>query len=74
MKKGTVYSALVVLIIFVFSVSEHLLSKYVGDLLGDQPIYVHLLSIALVVAVLMPVRQVLDKTIERSFGKKKLEF
>jgi hypothetical protein len=73
-KKGTIYSILVALIIFIFSCSEHLLSKYLGDLLGEQPIYIHLISIAVVVAILMPVRKVLDRAIERSFGKKKLEF
>ncbi len=73
-KKGTIYSVLVALIIFIFSCSEHLLSKYLGDLLGEQPIYVHLISIAIVVAILMPVRSRLDRAIERSFGKKKLEF
>jgi hypothetical protein len=73
-KKGTIYSILVALIIFIFSCSEHLLSKYLGDLLGEQPLYIHLISIALVVGILMPVRQRLDRAIERSFGKKKLEF
>jgi CDP-diglyceride synthetase len=73
-KKGTLYSLFVALIIFLFSCSEHLLSKYLGDLLGEQPIYIHLISIAVVVGVLMPVRQRLDRAIDRSFGKKKLEF
>jgi hypothetical protein len=73
-KKGTIYSILVALIIFIFGCSEHLLSKYLGDLLGEQPIYIHLISIAAVVGILMPVRQRLDRAIERSFGRKKLEF
>lgn len=73
-KKTTIYSILVAIIIFLFGCSEHLLSKYLGDLLGEQPIYIHLISIAVVVGVLMPVRQRLDRAIDRSFGKKKLEF
>jgi len=73
-KKGTVYSLLVALIIFVFSCSEHLLSKYLGDLLGEQPIYIHLISIATVVGVLMPVRQRLERAIEGFFATKKVEF
>ena len=73
-KKGTIYSLFVALIIFLFSCSEHLLSKYLGDLLGEQPIYIHLTSIAIVVGVLMPVRQRLDRAIDRFFAKKKLEF
>jgi hypothetical protein len=64
----------VAIIIFVFSCSEHLLSKYLGDLLGEQPIYVHLISIAIVVGVLMPVRRRLERRIEGFFVQKKIEF
>ena len=73
-KRGTIYSILVALIIFIFSCSEHLLSKYLGDLLGEQPIYIHLISIAAVIGVVMPVRKRVDRTIERFFSKKKVEF
>ena len=73
-KKGTIYSSLLALIIFVFSCSEHLLSKYLGDLLGEQPIYIHLISIAIVVGALMPVRTRLEHAIEAFFAKKKVEF
>jgi len=73
-KKGTIYSLLVALIIFIFSCSEHLLSTYLGHILGEQPIYVHLISIAVVVAALMPVRTRLERAIDRFFAKKKIEF
>jgi len=73
-KKTTIYSLIVALIIFIFSCSEHLLSKYLGDLLGEQPIYIHLVSIAIVVGALMPVRQKLERAIEHFFSKKKVEF
>ncbi len=73
-KKTTIYSALVALIVFIFSCSEHFLSKYLGDKLGAQPIYVHLISIGIVVGVLMPVRQRLERGIEKFFTRKKVEF
>ena len=73
-KKGTIYSALVALIIFVFSFSEHLLATYLGHILGEQSIYIHLISIAVVVGALMPVRQQLERAIEGFFARKKLEF
>ena len=73
-KRGTIYSVLVALIIFIFSCSEHLLSKYLGDLLGEQPIYIHLISIGVVVGILMPVRQRIERGIDRFFSRKKLEF
>jgi hypothetical protein len=73
-KKTTVYSALVALVIFVFSLSEHLLSTYIGHLLGEQSFYIHLISIAAVVGTLMPVRQRLERGIEGFFAKKTVEF
>jgi len=73
-KKGTIYSALVALIIFLFSCSEHFLSKYLGDILGEQPMYVHLISIGIVVGVLMPVRRRVEHGIEGLFAQKKVEF
>lgn len=73
-KKGTVYSALVALIVFVFSLSEHLLSTYVGHMLGEQSFYIHLISVAVVVGVLMPVRKRLERAIEGFFAKRTVEF
>ena len=73
-KKATIYSTLVALIIFIFSFSEHLLARYLGHILGEQSIYIHLISIAVVVAALMPVRTRLERAIEGYFAKKKLEF
>jgi hypothetical protein len=73
-KKATIYSALVALVIFVFSLSEHLLSTYVGHMLGEQSFYIHLISIAAVVGVLMPVRQRLEHAIGGFFARKTVEF
>ena len=73
-KKTTIYSILLALIIFVFSLSEHLLSTYVGHILGEQAFYIHLISIAAVVGVLMPARQRLERAIEGFFAKKTVEF
>jgi hypothetical protein len=73
-KKTTIYSSLVAIIIFVFSLSEHFLTKYVGESIGKDSVYIHLISIAVVVAVLMPIRARLERAIERFFTKKKIEF
>jgi hypothetical protein len=73
-KKTTIYSALVALIIFVFSLSEHMLARYVGDFFGEQSMYIHLVSVAIVVGVLMPVRTKLERGIEHFFARKTLEF
>jgi len=73
-KKATIYSALVAILVFVFSLSEHLLATYVGRFFGEHSFFVHLISIMVVIAVLMPVRQRLQRGVERFFGKRKVEF
>jgi hypothetical protein len=73
-KKTTVYSILLAIIVFVFSLSEHLLATYVGQLFGERSFYIHLISVAVVIGVLMPVRQKVERAIERLFSRKTLEF
>jgi CDP-diglyceride synthetase len=73
-KKTTIYSALAALIVFVFSMSEHLLATYVGNFFGEQSIYIHLISVGAVIGIVMPVRKKVEGTIERFFAKKRVEF
>jgi hypothetical protein len=73
-KKTTIYSIFLAIIIFVFSVSEHLLATYVGQMFGEHSFYIHLISVAAVVGVLMPVRQKVERGIERFFARRTVEF
>jgi len=73
-KKTTIYSILLALVIFIFSLSEHMLATYVGGIFGEHSIFIHIISIAVVIAVLMPVRHKLERAIERFFAKKTVEF
>ena len=73
-KKTTIYSIFLAIIIFVFSFSEHMLATYVGEFFGEHSIFIHMISIAVVIAVLMPVRQRIERAIESFFAKKKVEF
>lgn len=73
-KKTSMYSILMALIIFVFSFSEHMLATYVGEIFGEHSIFIHLISIAVVIVVLMPVRHKVERAIERFFARKKVEF
>ena len=73
-KKTTIYSIFLAIIIFVFSFSEHVLATYVGEFFGEHSIFIHMISIAVVIAVLMPVRQRIERAVERFFAKKKVEF
>jgi CDP-diglyceride synthetase len=73
-KKGAFYSLLAAAIIFVFSFSEHLLATFIGDLIGGHSTTIHLLSIAIVIAVLMPFKHRLEQAVEKYFAEKKIEF
>ena len=73
-KKTTIYSILLALVIFIFSLSEHLLATYVGEFFGGHSIFIHIISIAVVIAILMPIRQKVERAIERFFAQKKVEF
>jgi hypothetical protein len=73
-KKTTIYSILAAIVVFVFSLSEHLLATYVGNIFGEQSIYIHLISVAAVIGVVMPIRKKVEGTIDRFFAKKKVEF
>jgi hypothetical protein len=65
---------LAALMVFVFSLSEHLLATYVGEFFGEQSFYIHLISVAAVIGVVMPVRKRVESSIERFFAKKTVEF
>jgi len=73
-KKSTLYSLLAGLLIFIYSFSEHILVTYIGDTVGEHSIVLHLISIAIAIAILMPVKNRLEGTIERYFAHKILEF
>jgi hypothetical protein len=73
-KKTTIYSILLALVIFIFSFSEHMLATYVGEFFGEHSIFIHLISIAVVIAILMPIKNRIERAIERFFAKKTVEF
>ncbi len=73
-KKTTIYSLLLALVVFIFSLSEHLLATYVGEFFGGHSIFIHIISVAVVIAILMPVRQRVERAIERFFASKRVEF
>jgi hypothetical protein len=73
-KKTTIYSLLLALVVIIFSLSEHMLATYVGKFFGEHSFFIHIISIVVVIAILMPVRQRIERRIERFFEKKKVEF
>ncbi|MCJ7584625.1 MAG: hypothetical protein MUO30_07630 [Anaerolineales bacterium] len=73
-KKSAIYSALAAIVIFVFSFSEHILVTYLGESIGENSNLTYLISIAVGIAVLMPVKNRLERSMEGYFAHKKLEF
>ncbi len=73
-RKSTTYSILAAIVIFVFSFSEHLLITYFGKLVGGHSEVIDLASIALGIAVMMPVKRRIEHGIDKYFARKVLEF
>jgi hypothetical protein len=72
-KKATLYSALVALIAFVFALSEHFLASFFASLAGEASALAHVLSVAAVIAVVMPLRKRGEGMIEDFFARRRLE-
>jgi len=72
LKKGTAYSALGVVIIFLFAFSEHLIATYLAGVAGALSEYLHFVSIAVVVVAFMPVKRRVDRFVEGYFTTKRV--
>ena len=73
-KRGTLYSILAAVLIFVYSFVEHILVTFVGERVGENSTFLHLIAVALGIAVLMPLKRYIEHTIDRYFAKRKLVF
>jgi hypothetical protein len=73
-KKTAIYSVLAALAVLVFSVAEHLLATYVGDLFGGSSFSAYLVAVAAVIVVVMPFRKRVERTADRLFAEKRLAF
>jgi hypothetical protein len=69
-KKGAIYSILAGILIFIFSFSEHLLITFMGNLIGGHSQIIHLISIALGILVLMPIKHRVEGLVEKYFSDK----
>lgn len=71
---GIIYSALATLIIFVFSFSEHMLTTYVARQVGGHSELLHVIAIAVSIAVLMPVKRRVEHAVDGYFAERRLRF
>jgi hypothetical protein len=72
--RGAIYSGLAASVIFIFSLSEHLLASFLGEVIGQESQLLHILSIAIVIAVFMPIKHRLESTVNGFFSQRRLEF
>jgi hypothetical protein len=73
-KRSALYSMLAAMVIFIYSFMEHILVTFIGDKLGENSTLLHLSSIAVGIAVLMPLKNRIEKIVDRYFTSLKLEF
>jgi hypothetical protein len=73
-KKGTLWSILAALLIFIYSFSEHMLVTYIGETFREYSTLARFISIAVGIAILIPVKNRLERGMEKLFAQKKLEF
>lgn len=73
-KKGTLFSILAALLIFIYSFMEHVLVTFVGEKVGENSTVLHLVAVAIGIAVLMPVKNRIEKGVEGYFAHRKLQF
>ncbi len=73
-KKGTLYSIFAAVLIFVYSFVEHILITYLGEAVGEGSAWVHLASVAVGIAVLMPIKSRIERGIEHYFAHRQLAF
>ena len=73
-RMGIFYSLFAAIIIFIFDFSQHLIATFLGGIMGEESIYAHYASIAIVIIVFMPLKKRLEHMIEVVFAKKKIEF
>ena len=73
-QKGTLYSILAGLLIFIYSLSEHILVTNIGETFREYSNWAHFISIAVGIAILIPVKNRLERSMEGYFAHKKLEF
>jgi len=62
------------LAVLVFSVAEHMLAAYVGDLLGGSSFDTHLVAVVAVIVVVMPFRKRAERIVDRFFAEKRVAF
>ncbi len=73
-KKSAFYSVLAASVIFAFSLSEHTLASYLGALIGERSQMPHVVSVAIAIAILLPLYRRLEHALDTYFAKRSFDF
>jgi hypothetical protein len=73
-KKGILFSLLAAVLIFVYSFVEHILVTFIGERVGEESTLLHLVAVAVGIAVLMLLKNRIEKGIEHYFAQRTLQF
>jgi hypothetical protein len=69
-KRGTVYSALALLIVLIFSLCEDVVATYVQGVAGGFSEYLPFVSLAVVLVAFIPLEKRLDRAVDGFFAKR----
>jgi hypothetical protein len=73
-KKSAFYSVLTALVIFVFSLSEHTLASYIGHLIGERSQIPRIFSVAIAIAILLPLYRRMEHALDRYLSRRTFDF
>jgi hypothetical protein len=73
-KKSAFYSVLAAVAIFIFSLSEHTLATYIGDLIGERSQMPHFISVAIAIAILLPLYRRMEHAMNNFFARRTFDF
>jgi len=73
-QKGTIFSVLTALVVFIFALSEHLIGTYLGEMLTEHSELPHIISTAIVIAVILPLKNRIERRVEIFFKQKLVQF
>ncbi len=72
-KRTAIYSVLAAAVVIVFSLCEHVLATYVAEFIGEESQFLHLISVALVIALAMPLKHQVERGVETVFARRMVQ-
>ncbi|MGE5139949.1 MAG: hypothetical protein ACM3JD_10825 [Rudaea sp.] len=71
-KKTALYSALAAAVVIAFSLCEHILASYIAEFVAEGSDLLHIVSVAVVIALALPLKNQFERLVDRLFAKRAL--